>query len=296
MDRLRSMEVFISVVKHGNFTAAADALDMSAVMVGKYIKGIEDYLRTRLFYRTTRKIGLTEAGLQFYEHSLTALEYIRLAENSIQKTSDTPQGKLRVSAPLTFGNTVITPLVADYLEKSPRMQVELILNNNLVDLVADSFDVAIRINDAQVENVIAKSLMPCKMVICAAPVYLEKYGVPLSPGELSAHRCLAHTAKNDKPYTWYFNSGNHSFTWPNNGPFISNDGNALKTAALKGVGLFLIPEIMVESYLANGELVRVLEPFLPPPRPVHLIYLPEARNLPKIKSFIGFVCDRLKDS
>ena len=284
MDKLRGMETFVAVVEGGNFTEAAQRLDMSAVMVGKYVRELEARLDVRLLDRTTRRQSLTDAGRVFYEDAKRALEQVRIAETSIERLRASPSGTLRVSAPTTFGACVIAPLAATFQQMYPLVRVELELSNRVVDLIDEGFDLAIRIGDLGDADLVAKSLMPYRMVICAAPSYLARYGRPETPEDLSAHRCLSHSV-------WSGRSGWKLSGW--DGPTLvgepvltCNDGNGLRAAAIAGVGLLLQPEVLVANDLANGTLVQVLQAYSPKPRPVHIVYRQDARPLPKLIRFV----------
>lgn len=295
MDKLRSMEVFVAAVEAGSFSAAAERLSLSAVMVGKYVQSLENRLDTRLLHRTTRKQGLTEAGAAFYDNCKAALEQVRAAETSVQALAVVPQGRLRISAPVTFGAEVVAPLVADYLARYPLVKAELVLSNAFVDLVADGYDAAFRIGETVDGALVAKPLPPYRMTICAAPSYLREHGAPQSPVELGRHRCLGHLVWTHDN-AWHLRDGGTQHIWPVTGNFVSNDGHALRAAAIAGAGLLLQPEVLVANDIAAGQLVIVLEPFAPLPRPVHLVYLPDTRPRPKVKSFVAFVEARLAQS
>lgn len=288
MDKLRCMEVFVSIVEAGNFSAAAEKLDISSVMVGKHVRQLEDHLGTRLLHRTTRRQRLTEAGAAFYDDCRKVLEQVRQAETSVQALYVVPQGVLRVSAPVTLGAFVIAPLVADYLALYPQMKVELELSNRFVDLIDGGYDAAIRIGPTGDADLVARPLSAYRMVICASPDYLRKHGVPASPAELARHRCLVNLVWNRRS-AWHLQDATGDVTWPSTGVFASNDGQALRAAALKGAGLLLQPEVLMADDIAHGRLIAVLEDFLPPPRPVHLLYLPDRRPRPKIKSFVEYM-------
>jgi len=295
MDKLRSMEVFVAVAEAGNFSVAAERLDMSAVMVGKYIREIETRLNARLIHRTTRKQALTDAGAAYYERCRAALEQVRAADDAVQALNALPQGTLRISAPTTLGAWVVAPLVAEYLAAHPRVSVELVLSNTLVDLIGDGYDLAVRIGETVDPDLVAKPLPPYRMTICAAPAYLDAHGTPLTPSDLSRHHCLGHLVWNQRT-AWRLRStpgGEGNVAWPVNGAFVSNDGHALRAAALGGAGLLLQPDVLVAADIEAGRLVRVLEAFVPAPRPVHLVYLPDTRPRAKVRSFVDFVEARL---
>ncbi|VDR24655.1 D-malate degradation protein R [Raoultella terrigena] len=181
MDKLRGMETFIAVVEYGSFTEAASHLEMSAVMVGKYIALIERRLATRLLERNTRRQSLTDAGRVYYEEAKRVLEQVSIAESSVERLRLAPAGTLRISAPTSFGACVMAPLTATFLQRWPDVRVELDLTNRLVDLVDEGFDLAVRIGDIHQTDLVAKYLCAYRMVICAAPAYLSRHGTPLTP-------------------------------------------------------------------------------------------------------------------
>ena len=190
MDKLRGMETFIAVVESGSFTGAASRLEMSAVMVGKYIALLESQLGTRLLERNTRRQSLTDAGRVYFEEARRVLEQVSIAENAVERLRATPAGTLRVTAPTSFGGCVIAPLTATFLQRYPQVRIELDLTNRMVDLVEEGVDLAIRIGDIRNDDLVAKYLCPYNMVICAAPDYLARHGTPQTPADLVDHLCL----------------------------------------------------------------------------------------------------------
>ncbi|WP_200970445.1 LysR family transcriptional regulator, partial [Klebsiella pneumoniae] len=193
MDKLRGMETFIAVVECGSFTGAASRLGLSAVMVGKYIAQLESQLATRLLERNTRRQSLTDAGRVYFDEAKRVMEQVSIAESAVERLRLAPAGTLRVSAPTSFGASVIAPLTATFLQVWPAVRVELDLTNRMVDLVDEGFDLAIRIGEIHQEDLVARYLAPYRMVICAAPAYLARYGTPGTPEDLADHLCLSHT-------------------------------------------------------------------------------------------------------
>ncbi|PMC11950.1 LysR family transcriptional regulator [Klebsiella aerogenes] len=255
MDKLRGMETFVAVVECGSFTGAAARLEMSAVMVGKYIALLEGQLGTRLLERNTRRQSLTDAGT------------------------------LRVSAPVSFGASIIAPLTASFLQAWPEVRVELDLTNRMVDLVDEGIDLAIRIGDIQRTDLVAKYLAPYRMAICAAPDYLARHGTPQTPADLAGHQCLSHTvwtARNE----WRLPGAAEEVRWKRDAVLRCNDGYALRMAAVAGAGLLLQPEVLLAEDLANGRLVRILQNYTPEPRPIHLLWRQDLRPLPKLTRFV----------
>ncbi|MGG8288982.1 LysR family transcriptional regulator [Klebsiella sp. 141196] len=285
MDKLRGMETFVAVVECGSFTGAATRLEMSAVMVGKYIALIEGQLGTRLLERNTRRQSLTDAGRVYFDEARRVLEQVANAERSVERLRLAPAGTLRVSAPVSFGASIIAPLTAFFLQAWPEVRVELDLTNRMVDLVDEGIDLAIRIGDIQRTDLVAKYLAPYRMAICAAPDYLARHGTPQTPADLAGHQCLSHTvwtARNE----WRLPGAAEEVRWKRDAVLRCNDGYALRMAAVAGAGLLLQPEVLLAEDLANGRLVRILQNYTPEPRPIHLLWRQDLRPLPKLTRFV----------
>ncbi|MFE1282324.1 LysR substrate-binding domain-containing protein [Klebsiella aerogenes] len=285
MDKLRGMETFVAVVECGSFTGAATRLEMSAVMVGKYIALIEGQLGTRLLERNTRRQSLTDAGRVYFDEARRVLEQVANAERSVERLRLAPAGTLRVSAPVSFGASIIAPLTASFLQAWPEVRVELDLTNRMVDLVDEGIDLAIRIGDIQRTDLVAKYLAPYRMAICAAPDYLACHGTPQTPADLAGHQCLSHTvwtARNE----WRLPGAAEEVRWKRDAVLRCNDGYALRMAAVAGAGLLLQPEVLLAEDLANGRLVRILQNYTPEPRPIHLLWRQDLRPLPKLTRFV----------
>ncbi|HBR7309060.1 TPA: LysR substrate-binding domain-containing protein [Klebsiella aerogenes] len=285
MDKLRGMETFVAVVECGSFTGAAARLEMSAVMVGKYIALLEGQLGTRLLERNTRRQSLTDAGRVYFDEARRVLEQVANAERSVERLRLAPAGTLRVSAPVSFGASIIAPLTASFLQAWPEVRVELDLTNRMVDLVDEGIDLAIRIGDIQRTDLVAKYLAPYRMAICAAPDYLARHGTPQTPADLAEHQCLSHTvwtARNE----WRLPGAAEEVRWKRDAVLRCNDGYALRMAAVAGAGLLLQPEVLLAEDLANGRLVRILQNYTPEPRPIHLLWRQDLRPLPKLTRFV----------
>ncbi|WP_417316480.1 LysR family transcriptional regulator [Enterobacter sp.] len=288
MDKLRGMETFIAVVESGSFTLAAARLEMSAVMVGKYIALLESQLGTRLLERNTRRQSLTDAGRVYFDEAKRVLEQVAVAESSVERLRAAPAGTLRVTAPTSFGGCVIAPLTATFLQRFPEVRVELDLTNRRVDLVDEGVDLAIRIGDIHNDDLVAKYLCAYRMVICAAPDYLARYGTPQTPADLVDHLCLSHTvwtARNE----WRLPGAEGEVRWKRDAILRSNDGYGLRMAARAGAGLLLQPEVLVAEELASGRLVQVMGDYTPVPRPVNLLWRQDLRPLPKLTRFVEHV-------
>ena len=285
MDKLRGMETFVAVVECGSFTGAATRLEMSAVMVGKYIALIEGQLGTRLLERNTRRQSLTDAGRVYFDEARRVLEQVANAERSVERLRLAPAGTLRVSAPVSFGASMIAPLTASFLQAWPEVRVELDLTNRMVDLVDEGSDLASRIGDIQRTDLEAKYLAPYRMAICAAPDYLARHGTPQTPADLAGHQCLSHTvwtARNE----WRLPGAAEEVRWKRDAVLRCNDVYALRMAAVAGAGLLLQREVLLAEDLANGRLVRILQNYTPEPRPINLLWRQDLRPLPKLTRFV----------
>ncbi|WP_420995886.1 LysR substrate-binding domain-containing protein [Cupriavidus sp. 30B13] len=290
MDKLRSMEIFAAAAEAGSFSACAPALGMSAVMVGKHVGQLEQRLGVRLLQRSTRRQSLTEAGHLYLDECRRILAQVRAADTVAERLHSEPRGLLRIGAPVTLGETAIAEAVAAFLLRHPEVKVELVLDDTYADLIADGFDALIRIGPLPASDLlVARPLRPYRMCICAAPAYLAQAGVPRTPAELAGHRCLSHLL-------W-----RHGMGWPElvdgvpagGAPLGSNNGQALRRAALAGCGIVMQPEVLLAADLAAGLLVPLLEDALPPPRPVHLLYPRDPRPLPKRVRFVESMVERL---
>ncbi|MBB6560071.1 DNA-binding transcriptional LysR family regulator [Acidovorax soli] len=288
MDKLRNMEVMVAVVEAGSFAAAARQLDLSAVMVGKHIRQLEEHLGARLFQRSTRQNSLTEVGAAFHEDCRRVLEQVRWAESAVERQRAVPQGLLRVSAPFTLGNEVVAPLVADFLLAHSQVRVELLLTDSVVDLAGEGFDAAVRIGAIADEGLVARPLKPYRMVIAATPGYLARHGRPERLADLARHQCLSHSVW-QRRVEWTLRDGADAVQWPDIARFTCNQGDGLRQAALRGLGLIMQPEVLLAEEIREGRLVPVLTHCVPAPRPVHIVYAPDRRQLPKLARFIEFV-------
>ncbi|MBB5607891.1 MULTISPECIES: LysR family transcriptional regulator [unclassified Janthinobacterium] len=292
MDKLRSMEIFVAVVDQGSFTAAADSFRISPVMVGKHVKYLEQRLGTRLLTRTTRRQNLTEIGQQYVEQCRQILLQIAAAETGAEAMRATPRGKLKISAPVSFGSERIAPLMADYLTAYPDVSLELNLNDRMVDLVEEGYDAAIRIGALEDSSMVARPLRPYAMVICASPDYLARHGTPRTPGDLLDHECVDFMQWS-RHMRWRLSDkeARHDGA-PAESRFRSNNGQALRMAALHGFGIVMQAEILLADDIAAGTLVPILQDYVPAPRLMHLLYPRDRQPTPKLTTFIDFIMER----
>lgn len=291
MDKLLSMEVFVTAVETGSFTAASEAFQISPPMVGKHVRELESQLGVRLLSRTTRRQSLTEIGQQYYERCKFILGEIKAAEAGTEVMRATPRGNLRINAPVTFGSMRLAPALAHYLAAYPEVSLELTLNDRVVDLVEEGYDAAIRIGELADTSLVARPLAPYRMMICAAPEYLAQKGTPASPADLVSHHCLgfSHWSKRGG---WRLQRSNTSDSALPKVRFQSNNGQALRTMALAGFGIVMQPEILLAEDVTAGKLVEILKDYWPTPSPMSLVYSRDRQAVPKLTTFIEFMLAR----
>ena len=294
MDRLLGMEVFVSVVELGSFTAAARTFRISAAMVSKHISELERRLGSMLLTRTTRRQNLTEAGQKYYERCKQILQDIRLAESGATDMNVSTKGLLRVTASICFGSITLAPIISQYLMAYTEMEVELSLTNRYVDLVDEGFDVAIRIGELTDSTLVTRRLSTFQETICASPEYLQHFGVPQKPQDLIDHQCMEFT-------NWPTQGGwnrlnkraNRSKTISPR--FRSNSAQALRSAALCGLGLILMPRDLIINDIKNGTLVEVLQNHIPPSRPIHAVYPRELQSLAKLQTLVDYLISSFRN-
>ena len=289
MDRLACMASFARVVEKGSFAAAAEGTGLTATMIGNHVRFLEARLGARLLNRTTRRQSLTELGRGYHERCKHILAEVDAAEAQAADLRAAPRGLLRLTAPVALGASVLPRLLAEYLRRQPQVEVELALNDRVVDLLEEGFEAAIRVGALVDSRLIALPLMPYRVVLCAAPGYLRERGVPLAPGDLAGHSCLDFTLSGLHG-AWRLGNGE---TVAPRGRLRANNGQALRAAALEGLGIALLPQLLVDEDLAAGRLIRVLPDHAPPGRHMHLLTLPDRRPTPKLRSFVAFMTRRL---
>ena len=294
MDRLISMEVFVQVVDQGSFAGAARHMGLSRAMVSKHIQALEERLGARLLNRTTRTVSLTEVGTAYYERCQTVLNDVEEAERVVGDLHHAPKGTLKINAPMSFGAQHLAEALTDFKAEYPDVMIDLSLNDRIVDLVEEGYDVAIRIGELADSSLIARKISVCRRVLCAAPSYLEKHGAPQTLRELTKHNCLLYTLS-PKLNEWRFidqDGAGHSVRV--GGSLQANNGDVLRLAAIGGHGLVLEPTFIVGGDIERGDLVPVLTDYTPTEINILLIY-PHNRYLTaKVRSFIDFMVEHFK--
>jgi DNA-binding transcriptional LysR family regulator len=291
MDRFTSMSVFVRAAEARSFTGVAEEFAISPTMVGKHIKALEERVGARLLNRTTRRQSLTEIGRIYYERCRQILSDADAAEASANELQAAPRGLLRINAPVTFGSQRLTAAVCDFMRLYPEVEVNLVLSDRIVDLVEEGYEAAIRVGPLADSELIARKLAPYRMAVAASPAYLAEFGRPQAPEELGRHNCVgfAYWAERDR---WIFHKGERQETVQIKARLTSNNGQALRNAALAGVGIVMQGEVLLAEDIAAGRLVAVLPDWQAPSRPMHVLFLPDRRPTPKLRAFIDFIVAR----
>ncbi|MBD9507458.1 LysR family transcriptional regulator [Ensifer sp. ENS10] len=291
MDRQEAMAVFLAVVEEGDFSAAARRLRMTPSAVSKIIGRLEARLGVRLLQRSTRSISLTSEGSAYAESARRILGDIEDAEFAIQPGAE-PRGRLRVSLPSAFGHRLIVPMLPAFIERFPAIDLELDFSDAIVDLMNGDADVAIRVAAQSDSTLVTRRLASNRRVICAAPGYLERHGVPKTPDDLQRHVCLAITA-HGRLNVWEFQDGNGRHAIRVRGSVEANSTEALRHLALAGIGIVRLSEILVGGDIRAGLLVPLLTDCnYAEAEPITVVY-PHRRFLPpRVRVFVDFLAEQ----
>ena len=279
---------FVSVAENQSFTLAAKKMAISTAQVSRQVSALEKRLNSKLFYRTTRKVSLTEEGRVFYQHCRAVLDGLEAAERAITNLQSKPQGKIKLTAPVTYGEQQILPLINDFIKRYSDIEVTAYLSNQQIDLVEQGYDLAIRLGKLSDSSMMAKKLAKRTNYICASPDYINKQGSPYSLSELSQHSCLLGTLD-----YWHFIEAGKQRNIRVTGRLRYNSGYSLADAALKGLGIVQLPDYYVKHHLKSGALVTLLDKYREPEEGIWAVY-PHNRHLsPKIRLLVDYLSEHL---
>ncbi len=288
MDRLLAMRVFQKVADVGSFSGAADQMDLSKSAVSKLVRALEDHLGAKLLNRTTRRLSLTEAGERYVGEVARLLVELAEVEAEAANLQAEPRGRLKVNAPMSFGVRHIAPLLPELMRAHPALAVDLTLNDRLVDLLDEGFDVAVRIGNLADSSLIARKLGAAELLLVASPAYLASASTLATARDLDRHACLVY-AYGGLRDEWRLSDGNRSTDVRVSGPLRANNGDALLAAAERGLGVTLLPDFIVEPSLERGAVVRVLPDLSGGTLPIHALYPPTRLPLAKLSVFVEHV-------
>ena len=288
MDKLNAISVFCKVIETQSFTQAANQQNISVAMASKLVSQLEEHLKTRLLQRTTRKIVPTEAGMLYYQRCQAILLDLSEADSSISNMATSLQGNLLISVPRDFGLLYISPNLPKFIELHPNLHVEIEFEDKRVDLVAEGYDLALRIGYMQDSSLVARKISSSPMHFVASPSYLESRGTPLTPDDLEYHQGLLYKSSLNQVH-WQSTKANQIQRYKIQSKVVSNNGMALLEMTKTGLGISNSPSFFVKDALASGELVEILSEYKQKPLDIYVVY-PNRRHLPaKVRAFIEFL-------
>lgn len=295
MDKLNGMTAFAKVVALGSYAEAGRALGLTRSAVSKSVMELEQILGARLLDRTTRRVSATEAGRAYYERCIDILARIEETEHQVSRLHDQPAGTLRMNAPMSFGVRHLAPILADFMASHPNLKLELTLNDRFIDPIEEGFDVTIRIGVLADSSLIARRLAPARRVLVASPSYLDSHGEPAHPEDLAQHRCLSygHTTALQR---WQLMHDGRPERFAINSVLCSNNGDVLRTAAIAGQGIALLPTFLVGPDITAKRLRVVLPKSPAEPLAIFAIYAPNRYLAAKTRLVIDHLAARLGET
>ena len=286
--------VFVKVVETGSFISAAKALRLPKTTVSRKVQELEERLGAQLLHRTTRKLGLTEAGNVYFEHSQRIARELDEAENAVGQLQGGPRGWLRVTAPYSVGITWIAPLLGEFHARHPEVRVELQLANESLDIISGEIDVALRIGALADSNLVARRLAVFRTQVYASPIYLDRHGEPLHPDDLRHHRTLAMSkSRRNGEFFWPLSDGKQDAEFSVDPILVANDPAALRGALLCGEGLMLAADVTMRAFAEMGHIRRVLSAWNGPEVDFNAVFPRGQVPSPKIRAFVDFLVERL---
>lgn len=293
MDIVKCMEAFVALAAGGSFVAVAEKFDTSSAAISRQIAALETHLGARLVHRTTRRLSLTEAGTQFLERAEQILADLQEAEAVVGREAANPVGLLRVSAPLSFGISVLSALLPEFRRRFPDLRLDIDLSDRVVDLAHEGVDVAIRVARAPSPNLIARRIAPIPMVTCASPGYLQAHGQPAHPSDLAAHETLSFSYLSSGD-TWTFLSKSGETATVRIRPKVhATNGDLLRRLAVEDGGVIVQPDFIVADDIATGRLIQILPDWTLGSFSLYALYLSRRQLSAKVRVFIDYLVEVL---
>ncbi len=294
MDRLWAMQVFVKVVEAASFSGAARQLDLANASVTSCIRNLEGHLGVTLLHRTTRHLHVTEEGAAFYDRCKAILSQVEEAESSARGAREGLRGTLRIEAPFAIGHSVLSPLLVDFAARNPELRIITTLSNQVDDLVQRGIDLAIRMDEVEGGDLVARPVYEGGYVVCASPAFVRKHGAPATPSALDPRKCLGLTGNvSTAARPWSFRRGAEEYRiWPE-GNLSFNSSDALIRAAREGAGMIYVLDLLVRDFIERGQLARLLGGWDTAKRTFYVAY-PKARFVaPKVRAFADFISSAL---
>ncbi len=292
MDKFNDITVFVRAAQHQSFSVAARQLGMSPSAVSKAVQRLEEHLEIRLFNRTTRSLSLTEDGAAFYARTRQILSELEEAEHELSKSRSTPTGTLRIDLTIELGRLHIIPALPKFITKHPGLKLDVTFSNRMVDLIEEGIDAVVRIGSGPDSRLIMHRLATARLIVCAAPTYLTRYGEPEIPEDLINHNCMTFVSPHTgRVFEWSFQRDGQKFHLPIDGNLRLSNGEALLDVAIRGVGLVQLHNYIAGEAIAQGKLKPVLESYAMSGAPISVVY-PQKRHLSaKVRAFVDFMSE-----
>ncbi len=293
LDLLNGIAVFVEVVNNGSFTKTAERTGHSSSHISKQINKLEDRLGVRLLNRTTRVLSLSPEGEHYFQQCQQILHDAEQAENTISGKNTQPRGTLRISCPVSFGLSRLAPVLSKFSAAYPDIKLDLELNDQRIDMIAEGFDLLVRASATPLEdsNLISRPFFRSQGVVIASPEYLKQYGTPLHPKELAQHKTISYSNLK-QPNTWNFiDQDNKRFSIKVDSHILSNSSQMEIALCTSGQGIAIMPSFNLNGEIERGELVELFADFPKPPIDIHLVYPSKKHLSPKVRSFIDFVVE-----
>lgn len=291
MDRFAELQAFAAVVENGGFSAAARDLGQSRSTVNRLVIALEERLHVQLFNRSTRQVSITSEGRAFYERSRRILDDLEEAETGVAAVHEAAIGKMRISAPLTFGGLDVSSAVTEFMRAHPRLEVELNLETRIVDPVAEGYDMVVRVSEPDEETTLVDHrIASFEYVLCAAPAYLDEVGAPTTPKDLEAHRLL-HYRRTDTRRDWVFTKAGAVFSVNASPRLCSNNFDPVRDAAIAGLGVAILPKFAIRDDFERGALARLLADYTLPNRQLQVVYPPTRHLSAKVRLLTDFLIE-----
>lgn len=295
MQDLNDLYLFTLVVEKGSFTAAGRAAGLTTSRISRRIAALEERLGVRLLHRTTRKLALSAVGELYYQHCRAMVSEAAAAAAAVEQIQASPRGRVRVTCPALTAQSVLGPIITDFMQRYPEVRLSLTATDRMVDLIDEGFDVAIRFRAAPLEdsNLVARALGESRSYLVASPAFVDKHGRPARPADLAGLSSVG-KSRHDTAYSWHLTDGNGHTTVIAHQPVLdSDDWLVIKHAALRGVGVAAIPGELCGEELESGELEILLPDWHLPSTNLHIIYTSRRGLIPAVRAFIDFAAERL---
>ncbi|WP_299810697.1 LysR family transcriptional regulator [uncultured Shewanella sp.] len=296
MDSFNAIPIFVAVADSAGFSRAARVLGISKSAVSKRITQLEQQLGSRLFYRSTRKLSLTEAGERYYQYASQANRAAKQAEDAVSELQGEPKGLLKIQVPMTIGQMHLASFIPEFIDRYPEIKIDLVMDDREINLIEQGFDLAIRADDLADSNLIARLLVPLHSVVCVSPSFYQKHRERLnSPSQLADLNCILYSYSNNAD-VWLFNDSNggeHKVKVAGN--YRVNNSAALRDAVIAGMGAGRLPTFVAGAAIQKGELVALFQDYTMPSKKLNAIY-PERHYLPaKVRVFLDYIIGKLGD-